>query len=137
MQRKKILIAFVAISLLLVSIIVLTFFVKQNSLLDNKKIVHSFFIKNRGNKSHEVFIEAFNSKNTSIFNESYISAPKEEMRGQFPTTLAPGTYIEVTLDNNITKTQIVSMDFSDGDSLLLIDIDMYPNDPLVLGTAVP
>jgi hypothetical protein len=48
-------------------------FVKQNTLLEEKEKGNSFFIVNGGNTSHEVFVEAFNSKNNSIFNESYIS----------------------------------------------------------------
>jgi hypothetical protein len=113
----------------------------NNSSQDNVKLINnssqSFFINNWGNKSHEVTVEAFSSKNISIFNESYVSAPREDMRSQFPITLAPGTYIEVILDNNITKTQIVSEDFSESDSVLYIDIDRHPDDPLDLGTAIP
>jgi len=134
MSRKKIQIAFVLICLLLVSIIVLTSFVKHNS-LDEKESGNSFFIINWGNKSHDVTVEVFNSKNTSIFNESYISAPGRHARNQFPFTLELGTYIEVTLDNNITKTQTISEDASD--VILYIDIDRYADDPLVLGIALP
>lgn len=109
----------------------------QNSVKLTNNITQSFFIKNWGNKNHEVSIEAFNSKNVSIFNKSYISAPRQDMKSQFPITLAPGTYIEVTLDNSIIKTQIISKDFSESNSALYIDIDMYPNDPLALSAAVP
>ncbi|HEY3362266.1 MAG TPA: hypothetical protein VGK06_10750 [Methanosarcina sp.] len=97
------------------------------------------FIKNWGNKGHEVSLEAFNSKNVSIFNKSYILAPRENIKSHFPIILAAGTYIKVTLDSNITKTQIISKDFSEDNSgsALFIDIDIRPDDPLNLGTAVP
>jgi hypothetical protein len=109
----------------------------RDSIKSTNNLSQSFFIKNWGNKSHEVAVEAFNSKNVSIFNKSYISAPKEDIKSQFPITWAPGTYIKVTLDNSIIKTQIISKDFSESNSALYIDIDMYPDDPLVLSTAVP
>lgn len=141
MSRKK-LVVFVCIFLLLISIIVLIPVVKQNFLLDknennnNKESGNTFFIKNWGNKSHEVTVEVLDSKNISIFNESYISAPKKEyMRKQFPFTLTPKTYIKVTLDSNITKTLMVSNDASD--IALDIDIDTHPNDPLSLGISIP
>lgn len=135
MSRKKIQIAFVLICLLLVSIIVLTSFVKHYSLLDEKESGNPFFIINWGNKSHDVTVELFNSKKISTFNKSYISAPGKRIRDQFPFTLESGTYIEVTLDNNITKTQTISEDASD--VVLYIDIDGYTDDPLVLGVAIP
>jgi hypothetical protein len=134
-MSKKNQIVFMVICLLLVSIIVLTFFVKQNSLLGEKEKGNSFFIVNWGNKSHEVFVEVFNSKNNSIFNESYILTPKKTISSQFPTKLTPGTYIEVTLDNNITKTQYVSNDASD--IVLSVNIDMSPDDPFNLIISVP
>ena len=136
-MSKKNQIVFVVICLLLVSIIFLIFFVNYNSLLDKKESGNSFFINNWGNKSHEVSIEVFNSKNTSIFNESYILAPGKTISSQFPTTLAPGTYIEVTLDNNITETQTVSEDQSQSHVALYIQIDMHPDDPLEMNTAIP
>ncbi|AAM03938.1 hypothetical protein [Methanosarcina acetivorans] len=135
MSRKKIQITFVIICLLLVSIIIFTSFVKHYSLFDKKESGNSFFIINWGNKSHEITVEVFNSKKTSIFNESYISDPKKDIESQFPFRLESGTYIEVTLDNNITKTQIISEDASD--VVLYIDIDRYPDDLLVLGIAIP
>lgn len=94
----------------------------------------SFFIYNSGNTNHEVTVEVFDSKNISVFNESYILAPGE--RSKFPITWASGPYMyKVTLDNNTTKTEIVSEDFDM--ATLYIDIDMYSNDPLILGIAVP
>ena len=120
MSRKKIQIAFVVICLLIVSIIVLTSFVKNNSLFDKKESGNPFFIKNWGNNNHEVVVEVFNSKKISIFNESYISAPGTDIKNQFPFTLESGEYIEVTLDNNITKTQTISADASD--IILFVDI---------------
>lgn len=135
MPRRRFLIIFVGICLLLVGIIVLPSVIKHYSLPDTKESGNSFFINNWGNKSHEVTIEIFNSKNTSIFNESYISAPDKNIRSQFPTKLAPGTYIEVTLDSNITKTQTVSEDLIG--LVLYIQIDMVSNDPLILSIALP
>ena len=135
MSRKKIQIAFVVICLLLVSIIVLTSFVRHNSLLDKKESGNTFIINNMGNKSHEITVEVFDSKNTSIFNESYVLAPGKYIRSRFPFTLEPGMYIEATLDNNITMNQTVSGDTED--ISLHIYIDMYPDDPLVLSIAIP
>ncbi|MCC4766395.1 hypothetical protein FXW07_07145 [Methanosarcina sp. DH1] len=97
----------------------------------------SFFIDNWGNKSHEVTVEVLNLKNISIFNKSYISAPKENVKIPFPFTLAQGSCIKVTLDRNVTKTEIVSKDFSETSSALYIYIDMHPDDSLVLSTAIP
>jgi hypothetical protein len=134
-MSKKNKIVIIVICLLLVSIIVLTFFVNHNSLLDKKESGNSFFIVNLGNESHEVTVEVFNSKNTSLFNESYISAPRKTISSQFPTKLTPGTYIEVTLDNNVTKIQTVSNDASD--VMLSINIDMSPDNPFYLGLSVP
>lgn len=108
----------------------------QNTISTNNSS-QSFFIDNWGNKSHEVTVEVLNSKNISIFNKSYISAPKETVIIPFPFTLAEGSYIKVTLDSNVTKTEIVSKDFSETSSALYIYIDMYPDDPLVLSTAIP
>lgn len=110
----------------------------QGSIKSTNNPSQSYFINNWDNKSHEVSIEAFNSKNVSTFNKSYILAPKENiMESQFPITLAAGTYIEVTLDNSIIETRIISKDFSESDSALYIDIDMDPDYPLALRTAVP
>lgn len=141
-MSRKILVIFVCIFLLLISIIVLIPVVKQNILLDknennnNKESGNYFFIHNWGNKSHEVTVEVLDSKNTSIFNESYMSAPKKEsMRKQFPFTLTSGTYIKATLDNNITKTEMISNDASD--LSISIDIEIQPDDPLDIGIAIP
>jgi hypothetical protein len=140
MSKKK-LFQVVCICLLLTSIVVLVSFVKHNFLPDKnesdneKESGNTFFIHNWGNKSHEVTVELLNSKNISIFNESYISAPKKDMKSQFPITLTPGTYIKVTLDSNITKTQMISGDSSD--IVLYIDIDIRPDDPLDLDIAIP
>ena len=136
---RKFLIIFVGICFLLASIIILNSFVWHNSLIDkeetNNESRNSFFIHNWGNKSQEVNVELFNSKNASVFNESYISVPRETIESQFPITPVPGVEIKVTLDNNITKTLIVSKDLIG--ITLYIDIDIMPNDPLILGPALP
>ncbi|MDR7664662.1 hypothetical protein RG963_02440 [Methanosarcina sp. Z-7115] len=138
MSRKKIQIAFVIICLLLV-IITLNSFVWHNSFIDkeetNNENRSSFFINNWGNTSHEVTVELFNSKNASVFNELYISVPGETIESQFPITPVPGVEIKVTLDNSVTKTLIVSKDLIG--LTLYIDIDIMPNDPLILGPALP
>lgn len=138
MSRKKIQIAFVIICLLLV-IITLNSFVWHNSFIDkeetNNENRSSFFIHNWGNTSHEVTVELFNSKNASVFNESYISVPGETIESQFLITPVPGVEIKVTLDNSVTKTLIVSKDLIG--LTLYIDIDIMPNDPLILGPALP
>lgn len=125
----------VGICLLLVGIIFLPSVINHYSIYDKNESDNSFFINNWGNKSHEVAVEVFNSKNTSKFSESYISAPSKHTRSQFPFTLESGEYIEVTLDNNITKTENISEDAND--VVLYIDIDMSTDDPLVLGIAIP
>ena len=135
MQKKNILTWSVGICLLLF-IITLSYFLWHNSLIEaNSEITNSFFINNWGNTSHEVTIELFNTQNVSVFNESYISIPRETIKSQFPITPVPGVEIKVTLDNNITKTLIVSKDLLG--LTLSVDIDMVPNDPLILGIALP
>lgn len=57
------------------------------------------------------------------------------MRKQFPFTLTSGTYIKATLDNNITKTEMISNDASD--LSISIDIEIQPDDPLDIGIAIP
>lgn len=136
MQRRKLLIIFVGICLLLLGIIVLPYVIRHNSLPDKKENNTLLIIHNQGNTSHEVTVKLFDSKNTSIFNESYILAPREDIRNQYPVGLVTGTYIEVTLDNNITKTETVSQNLSDI-AILYIDIDVHPDDPLDLSIAVP
>lgn len=124
----------VSICLVLV-IITLSYFLWHSSLIEaNSEITNSFFINNWGNTSHEVTVELFNTQNVSVFNESYISVPRETIRSQFPITPVPGVEIKVTLDNNITKTLIVSKDLLG--LTLSIDIDMMPNDPLILSPAL-
>ena len=120
---------------LLLVIITLGYFLWHSSLIEaNSEITNSFFIHNWGNTSHEVTVELFNTENVSVFNESYISVPKETIKSQFPITPVTGVEIEVTLDNNITKTLIVSKDLIG--LILTIDIDMMPNDPLILSPAL-
>lgn len=134
MPRRKFLIISAGICLLLV-IITLSYFLWYNSLIEaNSEITNFFFIHNWGNTSHEVTVELFNTQNTSVFNESYISVPGETIKSQFPITPVPGVEIKVTLDNNITKTLIVSKDLIG--LTLSIDIDMMPNDPLILSPAL-
>jgi len=96
MPRRKFLIIFVGICLLLV-IITLSYFLWHDSLIEaNSEITNFFFIHNWGNTSHEVTVELFNTQNASVFNESYISVPGETIESQFPITPVPGVEIEVT-----------------------------------------
>lgn len=128
-MKRKILITLTVISVLLVGIIAL------NSYISKKETGNFFSINNWDNTSHEVTVKLFNEKNEYIFNQSYVSAPNETIINHFPTKLESGMYIEVTLDNNITKTQIVSNDLTD--LALYIYIDKRSNDHLVLGVALP
>ncbi|HWQ48322.1 MAG TPA: hypothetical protein VN414_05145, partial [Methanosarcina sp.] len=121
---------------------VLNPFTQQNSLIDkennnNDEVdnSNSFFVNNWDNTNHEVTVELLDSKNASVFKESYTSVPGESLKEQFPVTLEPGAEIKVTLDNNITKTQTVSED-SIG-LVLYIDVYMVTSDPLSLTIALP
>lgn len=145
MSGRKSLIILVGICLLLVGIVVLNPFTQQNSNVDkennnsnnNDEVdnSNSFFINNWDNTSHEVTVELLDSKNASVFKESYTSVPGENLNYKFPVTLEPGAEIKVTLDNDITKTQTVSED-STG-LILYIDAYMVTSDPLFLSTALP
>lgn len=142
MSGKKFLIILAGICLLLVGIVVLNPFTQQNSLIDkennnNDEVdnSNSFFVNNWDNTNHEVTVELLDSKNASVFKESYTSVPGESLKEQFPVTLEPGAEIKVTLDNNITKTQTVSED-SIG-LVLYIDVYMVTSDPLSLTIALP
>lgn len=127
---------------MLVGIVVLNPFTQQNSLIDkennnNDEVdnSNSFFVNNWDNTNHEVTVELLDSKNASVFKESYTSVPGENLKEQFPVTLEPGAEIKVTLDNNITKTQTVSEDLIG--LVLYIDVYMVTSDPLSLTIALP
>lgn len=147
MSGKKSLIIFIGICLLLASVVILNPFTQHNSPTgkeeDNNEEENniesdnsnSFFINNWGNANHEVTVELLNSKNTSVFSESYTSVPGETIEEKFPVTPEPGEEIVVTLDNNITKTQNVSDD-STG-LALYVDVDMVTSDPLSLSVVLP
>lgn len=142
MSGKKSLIILAGICLLLVGIVVLNPFTQQNSLIDkenNNDIEvnnsNSFFVNNWDNTNHEVTVELLDSKNASVFKESYTSVPGESLKEQFPVTMEPGAEIKVTLDNNITKTQTVSEDLIG--LALYIDVYMVTSDPLSLTISLP
>lgn len=144
MPRRS-LIIFVGLCILLVSIIFLPSLIRHNLSSDtNKSNLSSdkqegytlYIIKNYGNINHEVTVELFNSKNTSIFNESYILAPNKQIESESSVGLADGTRIEVTLDNTTTENEFVLGNLSDV-AVLYVDIDKYPDDPVNLTIAVP
>ncbi|MCC4768291.1 hypothetical protein FXW07_17235 [Methanosarcina sp. DH1] len=153
MSGKKSLIIVAGICLLLVGIIILNPFMQQNSPTNKEEnnsenknnseeennsesaSPNSFFINNWGNANHEVTVELLNSKNNSVFSESYTSVPGEPIEDQFPVTPVTGGQVVVTLDNNITRTQPVSEDLTD--LVLYIDIDMIASSPLDLTTVLP
>lgn len=142
MSGKKSLIILAGICLLLVGIVVLNPFTQQTSLIDkenNNDIEvnnsNSFFVNNWDNTNHEVTVELLDSKNASVFKESYTSVPGESLKEQFPVTMEPGAEIKVTLDNNITKTQTVSEDLIG--LALYIDVYMVTSDPLSLTISLP
>ena len=159
MSGKKSLIIVAGICLLLVGIIILNPFMQQNSPTNKEEnnsenknnseyennsedennsesaSPNSFFINNWGNANHEVNVELLNSKNNSVFSESYTSVPGETIEDQFPVTPVTGGQVVVTLDNNITRTQPVSEDLTD--LVLYIDIDMIASSPLDITTVLP
>ncbi|HIH74392.1 MAG TPA: hypothetical protein HA306_03845 [Methanosarcina sp.] len=136
MSKRKFLVISVGIFLLLVGIIVLPSLIR-NSLLPDKTENNTYLIiDNKGNTSHEVTAKLFDSKNTSILNESYILDPGEKIENYYPVGVVAGTYIEVTLDNNITETLVVPGNLSDL-AILHIEINAYPDDLLDLSIAVP
>lgn len=132
MSRRKFLIIFVGMCLLLVGIIVLPSIIRH-SLLPKNSTLTLFTIYNQDNTDHEVTVKLFDSKNTPIFNESYILAPDEIITSQLSVGLETGAYIEVTLDNNITETETFYEDFD----IATLYIVVYPNDQLEISIGVP
>ncbi|WP_052721481.1 hypothetical protein [Methanosarcina siciliae] len=103
---------------------------------DKKEGYTLYIINNHGNINHEVTVELFDLKNTSIFNKSYILAPDEQIKSESSVGLADRTRIEVTLDSNTTETEVVLGDLSDV-AILYIDIDAHRDGSLDLSIAVP
>jgi hypothetical protein len=60
-------------------------------------------------------VKLFDSNNNSIFNESYVLDPEKEIKSQYPARLITGTSIDVTLNNDITRTETVYSNLSDTD----------------------
>lgn len=133
-MSRRFLIILVSMCLLLIAIIILPSDIKHDFLSDKKESNTLFIINNQDNISHEVIVKLFDSKNTSIFDKSYTLASGEHIESQSAVGLATGTYIEVTLDNNITETEIVPQDLSD---IAILYIDMYSDDLLSIRIAVP
>ncbi|AAM03944.1 hypothetical protein [Methanosarcina acetivorans] len=103
---------------------------------DKKEGYTLYIINNHGNINHEVTVELFDLKNSSIFNKSYILAPDEQIKSESSVGLADRTRIEVTLDNNTTENEVVLGDLSDV-AILYIYIDAHRDDSLDLSIAVP
>jgi len=133
MQRRRLLIIFAGICLLLILTVVLPYVITYNTYHEKN---HTLIIRNQGDTSHEVTVKLFDSNNSSIFNESYILDPEEKIKSQYPVRLITGTYIEVTLDNNITKAETVYSNLSDTD-ILYINIDARSDNPLDLSIVTP
>ncbi|KKH81473.1 hypothetical protein DU80_17435, partial [Methanosarcina mazei] len=66
MQRRRLIIIFVGIFLLLILTVVLPYVIMYNS-LHEKKENHTLIIRNQDNTSHEVTVKLFDSNNSSIF----------------------------------------------------------------------
>ena len=118
------------------SIIVLPSIIRNSHLPDKTDNNTYITIYNKGNVNHKIIVKLFDSKNTSIFNESYVLSHEEKIESYYPVGMAAGTYIEVTLDNNIIETLVVPGDLSDI-AILHIGIDMNPDEPLNLSIVVP
>ena len=129
MVKRKVLVIFLGVCLLLSGLLIL------NSYIGTKESGNSFYIQNWGNSSHKVTVKLFTERGISIFNQTYVLVSSETTINHFPIMLEPGMYIEVKLDNNVTKTQVVSRDLIG--LVLYIDIDMHSDDPLILGPALP
>ncbi|WP_135605136.1 hypothetical protein [Methanococcoides sp. NM1] len=98
-----------------------------------------FSLNNMDINDHEVAVEIFDSNNNSIFKESYLLVPGEYVKSPKITCII-GTYkYEITLDNNITKTQMADVRYattlSSSDSLIIAIVD-DPDDPLDIGVVV-
>lgn len=143
-MARRFLIIFLSICLLLVSIVFLPSFIRNPLLSDkNESSLPSdvkegftlFIIHNKGNTNHEVTVKVSDAKNISIFNESYILAPGEDISVESSVILTTGTCIAVTLDNSITETETTLVDFD----IAVIYVDIYPkpDDPLDLSISVP
>ncbi|WP_462273273.1 hypothetical protein [Methanohalophilus sp.] len=100
----------------------------------------TFFLQNWGDTDHEVTVKIFDQKNNSIFNESYVLTPGERIKSPVITSMLGMYRYEVTLDNNITKTQTAEVRYAEdvsGSDVLFIDIAEQSNDSLHLGIAIP
>ncbi|WP_148705963.1 hypothetical protein [Methanosarcina siciliae] len=135
MQKRRLLIIFAGICLLLILAVVLPYVITYNSLHETKEN-HTLIIRNQDNTSHELTVKLFDLNNSSIFNESYVLDPEEKIKSQYPVRLITGTYIEVTLDNNITKAETVYSNLSDTD-ILYINIDARSDNLLALSIVTP
>ncbi len=81
-------------------------------------------------------MKLFDSNNNSIFNESYVLDPEKEIKSQYPARLVTGTSIDVTLNNDITRTETVYSNLSDTD-IIYINIDAHRGNPLDLSIVSP
>lgn len=134
-MQRRLLIIFAGICLLLVYIVVLHSVIRHNTLseeIENNTLV----IRNQDNTTHEVTVKLFDSNNNSIFNELYVLDPEEKIKSQYPARLVTGTSIEVTLNNNITKTETIYSNLSDTD-VIYINIDAHRGNPLDLSIVSP
>lgn len=134
-MQKRLLILFAGICLLLVYIVVLHSVIRHNTLsekIENNTLV----IRNQDNITHEVIVKLFESNNNSIFNESYVLDPEKEIKSQYPARLVTGTSIDVTLNNDITRTETVYSNLSDTD-IIYINIDAHRGNPLDLSIVSP
>jgi hypothetical protein len=81
---------------------------------------------------HNIKIEIFDLNNKSIFNEIYNLGPNEEISSP-EITKKKGEYtFNVILDDKITKTFKVKVDYGQGNAL----IELYKNDS-ISGKKVP
>lgn len=143
-MARRFLIIFISICLLLVSVTFLPSFIRHPLLSDeNESSIPSdvkegftlFIIHNKGSTNHEVIVEVSDAKNISLFNESYLLVPGEDINIESSVILTTGTCIAVTLDNSIIETETTLVDFD----IAVIDVNIYPNpdDPLDLSISVP
>ncbi|RXA19673.1 hypothetical protein EQO05_08755 [Methanosarcina sp. MSH10X1] len=134
-MQRRLLNIFAGICLLLVYIVVLHSVIGHNTLSEETEN-NTLVIHNQDNTSHEVTVKLFDSNNSSIFNELYVLDPEEKIKSQYPARLVTGTFIEVILDNNITKTETIYSNLSDTD-VIYINIDEHRGNQLDLSIVSP
>ncbi|WP_340819983.1 hypothetical protein [Methanolobus sp. WCC4] len=138
MEKRTYLSIFLAICVLMSALFfaLLSFSDKTNTTKDENGTLR-FLIRNYDTVNHTVTVEILDLNNSSRFNKSYDIAPDERLK-PISVSLKKDTYLyEITLDNNITKTEVTGKNPNDLSwEFLIIRLNPYPEEPLELGIAI-